>query len=117
MNSKSLGNDGEDRAARYLTGAGWEVVARNFRRREGEIDLIARRGTTLAFVEVKTRRSEAFGSPAESITHKKAARIRLLARRFLLESHAVAAHVRFDVIEVLRVRGGGFRLTHIEDAF
>ena len=117
MDRKRIGDDGEERAARHLAEAGWEIVVRNYRRREGEVDLIARRGSTLAFVEVKTRRSQTYGSPAEAVTHRKAARIRLLARRFLLESRTGADIVRFDVVEVLRQREGGCRITHIEGAF
>ncbi|MCA1833856.1 MAG: YraN family protein [Actinomycetota bacterium] len=117
MNTKRLGDDGEEEAARHLSALGWDVVARNYRRREGEIDLIVRRDTTLAFVEVKTRRSDRFGTPGEAVTFRKAARIRLLARRFLLEHGAHADQIRFDVIEVTRFRGSASRVTHIEGAF
>jgi putative endonuclease len=117
MNTKRIGEAGEQFAVAHLLENGWEIVVQNYRRREGEIDIIVRRGDTLAFVEVKTRRSAAYGTPAEAVTPRKASRIRLLARRFLLESGRHAGNVRFDVIEVTRFRGQAPRLTHIEGAF
>lgn len=107
---------GESLAGRYLEGRGWDVVERNVRFRDGEIDIVATRGGVLAFVEVKTRRSRAHGVPAEAVTPVKRARIRRLATRYLTERRPRAAAVRFDVIEVLR-DGPGFRITHLEDAF
>lgn len=111
-----LARAGEDLAARFLAARGWRIVARNVRRREGEIDVIAERGGLLAFVEVKTRRSAMFGSPGEAVTPRKRARIRALARRYLVETRPRATTVRFDVIEVV----SGPRdpvVTHLEDAF
>jgi putative endonuclease len=82
---------------------GYEVVARNWRCSEGEIDLIARRGRTLVFCEVKTRSSEAFGSPAEAVGRVKQARLRRLAARFLDQDVSRRPSlIRFDVAAVLR---------------
>jgi len=116
MTRARLGADGEDAAARYLTATGWNVLARNYRVREGEIDLIARRGRVLAFVEVKTRRGHAFGIPAEAVTYRKQARIRLLARRYLQDAAVHAEVLRFDVIEV-EPNGNDLSVRHIEAAF
>ena len=73
----------EAHAARFLAGRGLTIVARNFRTRMGEIDLVARDGATLVFVEVRRRTSAAFGGAAASITAAKQARLTLAARAFL----------------------------------
>jgi putative endonuclease len=111
-----LGRRGEDLAAEFLTRRGWRVVARNVRSREGEIDIVASREGIVAFVEVKTRRTVAFGSPAEAVTFRKRLRIRGLAARFLAASEAHAREIRFDVVEVV-CRRDETRINHIEAAF
>jgi putative endonuclease len=116
MDRRELGQIGETLAASYLMTRGWKIVDRNVRYREGEIDIIAARGGILAFVEVKTRRSAAFGSPAEAVTWKKQRRIRALASRYLAERHPGAGAIRFDVVDIARDHGG-FLVTHLEDAF
>ncbi|HVL32423.1 MAG TPA: YraN family protein [Actinomycetota bacterium] len=116
MDRIALGRAGEDLAATYLQKRGWRIVARNVRSREGEIDIIASRCGVLAFVEVKTRRSVSYGSPAEAVTQRKAKRIRELARRYLADEQPRAQSVRFDVMDIAR-SAGGFRITHIEGAF
>jgi putative endonuclease len=116
MERKELGQIGETLAASYLSTRGWQIVDRNVRFREGEIDIVAARGGILAFVEVKTRRSTAFGSPAEAVTWRKQRRIRALASRYLAERHPGAHAIRFDVVDIARDRGG-FLVTHLEDAF
>ena len=112
-----LARAGEDLAARYLAACGWRIVGRNVRcGRAGEIDIIAERGGVLAFVEVKTRRTDRFGTPGEAVTWRKQARIRALARHYLMGTRVRANAIRFDVIEV---RSGGRRpvVTHLENAF
>jgi putative endonuclease len=84
-------------AARFLTGQGLDIVGRNYRCRGGEIDLIARDGTTLVFVEVRLRSSRAFGGAAESITATKRRRLRLAAGRYLA-GLAREPPCRFDAI-------------------
>lgn len=111
-----LGRLGEDAAASYLASRGWRVLARNVRRREGEVDIVARLGRTLAFVEVKTRSSSAYGTPAEAVTVRKQRRIRMLASAMLADGIGRAQNIRFDVIEVTR-RGPALTVRHIEDAF
>lgn len=112
----ALGRAGEDLAARWLAERGWQVLDRNVRSRAGEIDIVARRGAVVAFVEVKTRRSGAFGTPAEAVTYRKRVRIRGAALRWLAEHRPGAGAVRFDVLEVVP-EGGEMRVTHVEDAF
>jgi putative endonuclease len=109
---RSLGAAGEARAAAWYRRRGYEVVARNWRCREGELDLVVRNGRVLAFVEVKTRRTAAFGAPVEAVTRDKQRRIRVLALRFL-ETYPRRGHqLRFDVVSIL-----GDELTVLEGAF
>ena len=116
MERAELGRIGESLAATYLTQRGWRIVERNVRFREGEIDIVASREDVLAFVEVKTRRSTAFGSPAEAVTVRKQRTIRALASRYLTERRPGARIVRFDVVDIARDHGH-FVVTHIESAF
>ena len=109
---QALGAHGENRAAAWYEAHGYEVLARNWRCREGELDLIARRGATIVFCEVKTRRTDAFGVPAEAVTRTKQLRIRRLASRWLDESGERAGALRFDVVAIL-----GGQLEVIEGAF
>lgn len=101
---RALGAEGEAAAARWYEDHGYEVLDRNWRRREGEVDLIVRQGKTVAFCEVKTRSSDRFGSGAESVLEAKQRRIRRLAARWLSEltpaSGRARVEVRFDVVSI-----------------
>lgn len=100
-------------AAEWYRARGYEVVARNWRCREGEIDLIVRQGRALVFCEVKARTTDAFGVPAEAVNRTKQARIRRLAARWLAtESPVRPRQIRFDVVAIL---GGAIEV--IEGAF
>ncbi len=98
---RKLGADGEDRAARWYEAHGYEVVVRNWRCRDGELDLIVRRGRRYVFCEVKARSSLAFGSPLEAVTAVKRRRIRHLAARWLDEAAVRPQEIRFDVVGIL----------------
>jgi putative endonuclease len=99
---QQTGRAGEDRAAAWYVAAGYEVVARNWRCRQGELDLVAVKGRTYVFCEVKTRRTDAFGVPATAVTPAKQARIRRLAALWLSEQARGRARVlRFDVVGIL----------------
>jgi putative endonuclease len=111
-----LGKYGEDLAARHLVGAGFTIVVRNWRCAAGEIDIVARDGDALVIVEVKTRTSSAFGSPAEAITEHKADKLRELALMWLREHPEGGRGVRFDVIGVLAPRNAPARLEHLRGA-
>jgi putative endonuclease len=102
---RSLGTAGEDVAAAWYVKQGYEVVARNWRCREGELDLIVRSGRTYVFCEVKTRTSTVFGAPVEAVTRDKQMRIRRLAARWLQDgAPGPAKDIRFDVASVLGPR-------------
>ena len=95
--AQASGGEGEDQAARFLARHGLTLVGRNYRTRLGEIDLIARDGATLVFVEVRLRSDGRFGGAVESITPRKRQRIVAAARRYLMRFPRVPA-CRFDVV-------------------
>jgi putative endonuclease len=99
--NRVLGASGEDAALAWYEAQGYEMVARNWRCRDGELDLIVRQGRMFVFCEVKTRTSTMFGAPVEAITRQKQARLRRLAARWLEESPIRAVEIRFDVASVL----------------
>jgi putative endonuclease len=111
-----LGARGEDRAADWYRTAGYDVVARNWRCAEGELDLVVLRPGELVFCEVKTRSSDRFGVPAEAVTIAKQRRLRMLAARFLadhvLDAGTAGRNIRFDVVAV-----SGSTVDVIEAAF
>jgi putative endonuclease len=110
---RALGAGGEDRAAQWYSGHGYEVLARNWRTSAGELDLVARRDRMLVFCEVKTRSGGAFGEPFEAVTRAKQMRLRRLAAEWLA---ACAPPGRFEVrFDVVSVRGRD--LDVIEEAF
>ncbi|MCD9624936.1 YraN family protein [Rhabdothermincola salaria] len=109
---RALGARGEALAARWYEEHGYQVVARNWRCREGELDLVLRKGRTVVFCEVKTRSSNAYGTPAESVTRTKQLRLRTLALRWLEQTGTARGSLRFDVACV--VAG---RVDVIESAF
>ena len=94
------GRQGEDLAARWYSEHGYEIVARNWRSRQGEIDLVATSAGIVVFCEVKARTSDRFGTPAEAVTRDKQRRIRRLAREWLAQTRTRAPRVRFDVVSV-----------------
>jgi putative endonuclease len=115
---QELGAAGEQLARRHLEHQGYEFIAANWRRRHGELDLIMRDGDVLVFVEVKTRRSEQFGTAEESVTAAQAPRLLRAAESFIASQPALA-HLfwRVDLVAVtLAPSGVVSRLTHIVDA-
>ncbi|HEX6971090.1 MAG TPA: YraN family protein [Limnochordia bacterium] len=119
LDPKRLGQAGERAAARYLAAHGYRIVEANFRCRAGEIDLVAREGDVLVFVEVRTRRGHTFGRPEESITPAKQRRLRRLARWYLA-ARAIppATPCRFDVVCASAGPDGAIRkIELLRDAF
>ncbi len=112
-----LGRAGEQLAARYMQKLGFVVLSRNWRCREGELDLVLTNGSDLVVCEVKTRAGRNFGDPAEALTPEQIARIRRVTGRWLSVHSVNWCHVRFDVIAILAELGGQPRLRHFPEAF
>ena len=111
-----LGKRGEDLAAKRLAAYGYEIVARNWRCEVGEIDLVVQDGGELAIVEVRTRRGRALGTPEESITAKKRARLIELAEAYV-QATDWPGNWRIDVVAVeMDRRGRMLRVDHYENA-
>jgi putative endonuclease len=113
---RELGAFGERVAAAHLEAKGYRIRARNFRCREGEIDIVAEDGDCLVFVEVRTRRGDAFGTPAESVTAAKERRLLTVAKTYLQEHAEVPPNQRIDVVAIELSRGRLLAVQHIEGA-
>ena len=110
------GRTGEDLAVRYLENQGYVIVERNYRKRIGEIDIIARDGECLVFVEVKTRRSNRFGSPFDAVGFRKQQQVSRVALAFMTQHRCLDVPVRFDVVAV-HLEGQSSRVELIKNAF
>jgi putative endonuclease len=113
----AVGAYGERVACAHLVEQGMVVLDRNWRCRAGEIDLIVRDGSDLVFVEVKTRRGDRFGTPAEAVGATKVRRLRRLAAQWLAQAGLPPHTVRFDVVSVLPQPSGAARVEHVRGAF
>lgn len=116
---KERGDWGEERAALYLRLHGYRVVERNFRCRQGEIDVIARKGGFIVFVEVKLRKNADFGEAREFVTYRKQQRVIRAAELWLVEN-GCELQPRFDVIEIYAPKGTDTvfpTIRHLENAF
>jgi len=118
--NRIFGRAGESRAVEYLDRKGYEVIAQNYRCRFGEIDIIAACQDVLCFIEVKTRRSNEFGTPAEAVTYYKKRNFVNTAKWYLME-HPTDMNIRFDIIEVYGVFDGNIfeleNINHFEQVF
>lgn len=112
---KQTGQRGEDIAANYFATIGYSLVTRNWRCPAGELDLIVEKDNTLVFVEVRTRRSARYGSPEESITAAKQAKLIELAQTYLQQEQPPHPAWRIDVAAVW-LRSGQPHINHIENA-
>lgn len=110
--SQKSGALAEEAAARYLSAMGMRVLARNFRTRCGEIDIVALDGDTLVFVEVKYRKVSGFGAPHEFVTRRKIERMKKAAWTYIERHKLFDAYMRFDVVSV---KPSGIK--HFENAF
>lgn len=110
---KFLGRVGENKAAEFLKSKGYKILEKNYRKRSGEIDIIAKDGDTIVFVEVKTRADDSFGSPAEAVNKEKQAKYFKVATAYLVAKfNSEEINSRFDVIEI---EDG--KINHVENAF
>jgi len=119
MDKKSLGSFGEDKAVQYLRRQGYSIVERNFSCRFGEIDIIARKGNYIVFVEVKLRKNSDFAAAREFVTFSKQRRIISTASLWLSISNC-ELQPRFDVVEIYAPDGINSRrlqINHLVDAF
>jgi putative endonuclease len=111
------GRAGEDAAARWYADAGYRLLARNWRCRLGELDLIVSRGGTLVVVEVKARRGPAFGGGYEAVDARKRRKVRALTEAFLVGSRFGPSAIRFDVASVGIGPNDSATVEVFEDAF
>lgn len=107
---------GESAAAEYLEARGFRLLSKNWRARVGELDLIALEGSTLVFVEVKTRAGDDFADPALSVDGPKQKRVRRVAQAYLAFERPRHSACRFDVVSVI-ADGRSVRIRHIVNAF
>ena len=112
------GRLGEGMALRHLQERGYEILATNYRKRFGEVDIVARWRGTIVFVEVKTRHSRRYGVPQEAVDERKQRQLARIAQDYLAAHHLENAPARFDVIaETLDPEEQPSRIDHIDNAF
>ena len=109
------GKQGEVEACRYLREQGYEIMFRNYRYQHAEVDLIAKKGKLLVFVEVKTRTNLSYGNPEEFVSYTKAKLVMKAAEQYIFANDWLH-DIRFDIIAVT-ISGNELRVKHIEDAF
>ena len=112
MHNREKGNVYEQYAVNYLESKGHRILARNYRSRFGEIDIISRQNSYIIFHEVKYRKNNQYGYPAESVTSSKQQKIRKTAEIFMYQNR-IDLFSRFDIIAI----DGNNKITHIENAF
>lgn len=110
--NKIEGAIGENMAVNYLENKGFRILKQNYKNKIGEIDLIAKDGNSIVFIEVKRRTSAKFGLPREAVTPYKQRQIRTIALSYLKQNKCLNASCRFDVIDILNDE-----ITHIPNAF
>lgn len=105
FNKYTLGKSGEAEAVSFLKGSGYRILAKNYRSKLGEVDIVAKDKETVCFIEVKTRYSDKFGLPQEAISDYKQRQIAKTALIFLKERKLFEKSARFDVVSILYSRG------------
>lgn len=114
MTTVELGKSGEDVACKYLERQGYSIVARNFKCKAGEIDIIATELNELVLVEVKTRCSKKYGEAREAVTQVKRKHIKKATEFYLHKNKLENQYIRFDVIEVY-LKNGKFSVRHVKN--
>ncbi|MCL4866227.1 MAG: YraN family protein [Gemmatimonadales bacterium] len=112
-----LGHEGEEDAVAYFESHGWRIEARRFRLGHHDLDLVVRRGTQVAFVEVKTRKSRRYGTVLEALGHKQRRSLTRLAQVWVQRHGRPGDSYRFDLIGIDVLTEGLGRVTHVEDAW
>jgi len=110
--TRTKGREGEDSAIEYLKKKGYRIIERNYKNPFGEIDVIAREGDTIVFIEVKTRNTLSFGPPVEAVDSRKQERIGKTAFGYITEKKLTEQPVRFDVVSIFEGK-----MEVIKDAF
>ena len=113
---RTIGDVGEDAACKFLKKNKYKILERNFRKTYGEIDIIAEKGGTVSFVEVKTRKSDEYGAPSEFVNFKKQERIKKTAYAYICEK-GLDCGFSFDIIEVYAENCKAKSINHIINAF
>jgi len=114
---KLFGQEGESAAEQYLRHKGYRIVARNLRSSVGELDLVAEDGQVLVFVEVKARRTDAFGGAIHAVHQRKQEKLIRLAAQYLARHHVKDRPCRFDVVLLQGMASGAPQIEHIQNAF
>ena len=116
--NKAIGNYGETLSRDFLINNGYNILDMNYRNRYGEIDIICRKNNLIIFCEVKSRCTNSFGNPMESVTYHKQKQIIKLSQIYLLYKRYYNYNVRYDIIEVIfNNKNASFKVNHIKDAF
>ncbi len=113
-NKRAIGDICEDIAVKYLEDKNITIIKRNYKKNNGEIDIISKENEVIVFTEVKYRRNKNFGSPLEAITEKKLKKILATADLFLQQNNMTDKEVRFDAISILKI-GDFLEIEHIEN--
>ena len=116
--NKEIGSYGETLARDFLINGGYNILDMNYRNKYGEIDIICRKNNLIIFCEVKSRYTNSFGNPIESVTYYKQKQIIKLSEIYLLYKKYHSHNVRYDIIEVIfNNQNASFKINHIKDAF
>ena len=113
---RAIGNEAEELACDYLVNKGWEILERNYYAGHAEVDIIAKDGEIIVFVEVKMRSSSHFGSPIEHVNEAKVHRVFEASERWVQDNQQQNSPLRFDVIGILSKKTE-HEITHIQDAY
>lgn len=112
-NNQELGKLGEDLATKYLQKIGYIIIDRNFRCKQGEIDIIAKYKQEIIFIEVKTRTNLNYGEPAEAVTQLKQKHIERATEYYIYRNNLYKLFIRIDIIEVY-IKKDKYRINHIK---
>ena len=118
LSSSNTGHEGEELAAQYLIDNGFKIIKRNFHfGKVGELDIVAKDGETLVFVEVKYRKSLEYGEPETGLTASKKRQLKKIAEAYLYINEIKDTECRFDVVAILELQKGNPEIRHYKNAF
>jgi len=118
LSSSNTGHEGEELAAQFLIDKGFKIIKRNFRfGKVGELDIVAKDGETLVFVEVKYRKSLEYGEPETGLTANKKRQLKKIAEAYMYINEVNDTECRFDVVAILELQKGNPEIRHYKNAF